>query len=168
MGGLCEMVTFICSVTLVVSNSWNSMDCSPPGSSVHGVSQARRLEWVAISFCRGSSQGSNPGLLHCRQILCWWSQQGGPDDIYVLLCLGAQSCPTLYSPTDCSPPGSSVHGNSPGKNTRVGCHALLQGVFPTQGLNTALLHCRWILYHLGHQGSPMFILRSEGWEASEC
>ena len=37
----------------------------------------------------------------------------------------AQSCPTLYNSMDCSPPGSSVHGDSPGKNTGVGCHALL-------------------------------------------
>ena len=43
---------------------------------------------------------------------------------------------------------------SPGKNTRVGAHSLLQGTFLTQGLNPGLLHCRWILYHLNHQGSP--------------
>ena len=49
--------------------------------------------------------------------------------IYTIL---AQSCPTLCSAMDCSPPGSSVHGNSPGKNTGVGCHALPQGTFPTQ------------------------------------
>ena len=41
--------------------------------------------------------------------------------------------------------------DSPGKNTRVGCHALLQGIFLTQGLNPGLSHCMWILYHLGHQ-----------------
>ena len=40
-----------------------------------------------------------------------------------------------------------------GKNIRVGCHSLLQGIFPTQGLNLGLLHCRQILYHLTHQGS---------------
>ena len=51
-------------------------------------------------------------------------------------------------------PGSSVHGDSPGKNTRVGWHDLLQGTFPTQGLNPGVLYCRWILYHLSHQGSP--------------
>ena len=38
--------------------------------------------------------------------------------------------------------------DSPGKNTGVGCHALLQGIFPTQGLNLGLLHCKQILYHL--------------------
>ena len=58
------------------------MDCSPPGSSVHGILQARILEWVAIPFFRGSSwprnrtQGSNPGLLHCKQILYCLSCQG--------------------------------------------------------------------------------------------
>ena len=42
---------------------------------------------------------------------------------------------------------------SPGKNTGVGCHCLLQGIFPTQGLNLGLLHCRQTLYPLSHQGS---------------
>ena len=45
--------------------------------------------------------------------------------------------------------------NSPGKNTGVGSHSLLQGIFPTQGLNPGLLHCGQILYDLSHQGSPM-------------
>ena len=58
----------------------------------------------------------------------------------------------LCDPMNYSPPGS-VHGDSPGKNTGVGCNALLQGIFPTQGLNPGLLHCRWILYHLSHQES---------------
>ena len=55
---------------------------------------------------------------------------------------------------DCSLPGSSVHEDSPGKNTGVGCHALLQGIFSTQGQNPGLPHRRWILYCLSHQGSP--------------
>ena len=41
--------------------------------------------------------------------------------------------------------------NSPGKNTAVGCCSLLQRIFPTQGSNPGLLHCRQILYHLGHR-----------------
>ena len=54
------------------------MDCGPPGSSVHGILQERILEWGAICFSRGSSltQGSNPGLLHCRQIIYHLSYQG--------------------------------------------------------------------------------------------
>ena len=54
------------------------------------------------------------------------------------------------------PPGSSVHENSPGKNTGVGCHTLLQGIFLTQGLNPGLPHCRQILYCLSHQRSPFY------------
>ena len=69
-------------------------------------------------------------------------------------CLVTQSCPTLCDPMDCSPPGFSVHGESPGKNTGVGCHALLPGIFPTQGLSPGLPHCRRILYRLSHRGSP--------------
>ena len=55
-------------------------------------------------------------------------------------CLVAQSCLTLCDPMNCSPPGSSIRGFSPGKNTGVGCHFLLQGIFPTQELNPWLLH----------------------------
>ena len=44
--------------------------------------------------------------------------------------------------------------NFPGKSTRVGCHFLHQGIFPTQGSNPGLLYCRQTLYHLSHQGSP--------------
>ena len=48
----------------------------------------------------------------------------------------------------------SVHGDFPGKNTGVGCHPLLQGIFQTQELNQGLLHCRWILHKPNYQGSP--------------
>ena len=51
------------------------------------------------------------------------------------MCLVAQSCPTLCNPMNCSQPGCSAHGDSPGKNTGVSCHALLQHIFPTQGWN---------------------------------
>ena len=50
--------------------------------------------------------------------------------------------------------------NSPGKNTGEGSHSLLQGIFLTQGLNLDLPHCRRILYHLSHQGSPLL----NGWD----
>ena len=75
------------------------------------------------------------------------------------LCLVSQSCLMLCDPMDCSPSGSSVHRDSSGKNTAVGCHALLQRIFPTQGSNPGLLHCRRILCHLSHQGSLWPFLR---------
>ena len=56
------------------------MDCSPPGSSVHGVLQVRILEWIAIPFSRGifPMQGLNLGPHCCRQILYHLSHQGNP------------------------------------------------------------------------------------------
>ena len=73
-----------------------------------------------------------------------------------VLCLVVQLCLTLCDSMDCSP-GSSVHGDSPGKNTEVGFHALLQGIFPTQGSNPVFQHCKQILYHLSHQGPPIIL-----------
>ena len=69
---------------------------------------------------------------------------------YIVLCFAAQSCPTLCNPMDCNMPGSSAHGDSPGKNTGVGCHVFLQRIFPTQGSNPGLPHCWQILYQLGY------------------
>ena len=65
----------------------------------------------------------------------------------------AQLCPTLCDPMD------SLYSpwNSPGQNIGVGSFFLLQGIFPTQVLNPGPLHCRWILYQLGHQGSPRIL-----------
>ena len=59
---------------------------------------------------------------------------------------------------NCSPPGSSAHGDSQGKNTRVGCCSLLEGIFPTQGSNPSLPHCRQVVCHLSPQGSPKHLI----------
>ena len=111
------------------------------------------------------TQGSNLCPLHCRQFLYHLSHQGSPNSFLVdfkkstdhSVCLVIQSCSILWDPIDCSPPGSSVHGDSSGKKTGVGCHFLFQGIFPTQGSNLCLLyllHCRLTLYHLSHKGRP--------------
>ena len=71
-------------------------------------------------------------------------------------CLVTQSWPTLCDAMDCSPyAGFLCSNNSPGKNPGVGYHSLLSGIFPTQESNWCLLHRRWILYCLRHQGSPI-------------
>ena len=80
---------------------------------------------------------------HCKAIMC------------CVLCLVTQSYLTLWDPMDDCLPGSSVHGDSPGKNTGVGCHALLQRIFPTQGSNPGLPHCKKILYHLSQLYSKL-------------
>ena len=56
-----------------------------------------------------------------------------------------------------SPPGTSVHEGFSRQEYLSGCHALLQGIFPTQGSNLDLLHCRCILYCLSHQESPRIL-----------
>ena len=90
-------------------------------------------------------------ILHAAKTLCKYIN-------IKIMCLAAQSCSTLCNPMDGSPPGSSVLGDSPGKNTAVSCHALLQGTFPAQGSNPGLPNWRRILHRLSHQGSPIKII----------
>ena len=80
---------------------------------------------------------------------------GVPKPARVCVCVFVtQSCPTFCDPMECSHPGSSVLGDSPGRNTGVGSsHSLLQWIFPTKGSNAGLLNCWKILYSLSHQGS---------------
>ena len=79
---------------------------------------------------------------HLEQYLCMLSLQS---------CIKVKllSCPTLCDPTD----RLLCPWDFPGNSTGVDCHFLLQGIFPTQGLNPGLLHCRQTLYRLSHQGS---------------
>ena len=100
----------------------------PSGSSVHGSLLARILEWGAIF---------SPGYFPTQGI--------------------ESSSPALadgFFTTE--PPGKppKTPWNSPGQNTAVGSYSLLQGIYPNQGSNSGLLHCRQILYQLSHQGSP--------------
>ena len=107
-----------------------------------------RIKWKVQRFpvcvlhpCMPLLSTFSIGIVHLLQSLTY------------CVCLVVQLCSTLCNTMDYSPPGSSVYEDSPGKNTGLGCHALLQGIFPTQGLNPGLPHCRWILCHLSHQGS---------------
>ena len=92
----------------------NPMDCSPSGASVRGILQAGILEWIAMSFSRGSSQ--TQGLnLHLLCLLHW--QLGslppappGKPFMGIVKVRVTQLCPTLCDPMGCSPPGSSVRG----------------------------------------------------------
>ena len=69
------------------------------------------------------------------------------------LCLASSQSHSVV-PDSLQSPRLFCQWNSPGKNTGVGCHSLLQGIFLTQGSNPGLWHCRQILCHLGYQGSP--------------
>ena len=90
------------------------------------------------SFLQGifPTQGSNPGLLHWQEDSLPLSHQGSPFTGHYV-CEVAQSCPTLRHP-GLEPTRLPCPWNSTGKNTGVGSHALLQGIFPTQGSNLGL------------------------------
>ena len=79
--------------------------------------------------------------------------------------LVAQSCPTLCDPVDCSPPGYWLcPQNSPGKNTGVDSHSLLQGIFPTQELNPGLQHCKVIVIDMSGAGQQWVMeAKPTGW-----
>ena len=80
-------ISAVCSVVESLSHIWLccSMDCSLPGSSICGISQARILEWFAISFSRGifQTQGLNLHLLHCRWILYLWATRKALSAVYI-------------------------------------------------------------------------------------
>ena len=119
----------------------NPMDCSPPGSSVHGILQARILEWVAISSFRGSAPylavlpfiaSLATSKVKVKSLSPVWLFATSWTVAYQLLC-----------PWD-----------FPSKNTGVDCHFLLQEIFQTQGLNPGLPRYRQTLYSLSHLGYP--------------
>ena len=128
-------VVFIC-ISLIAAAAKSLQSCStlcdpidgsPPGSPVPGFS--RQEHWSGLPL---------PSPMHESEK--WkWSHSVVSDS----------SRPHGLQPTRLLHPW-----DFPGKNTGVGCHFLLQEIFPTQGLNLGLLHCRQTFYHLSHQGSP--------------
>ena len=100
---------------------------------------------VDISFLcsiKKQESGKCPKILH--------PSQKTPNELKMLV---TQSCSTLCK-LRLQPIRLLCSSNFPGKNTGVCCHFLLQGIFPTQGSNPGLLHCKQILYRLSHLGSP--------------
>ena len=128
------------------------MDCSLPGSSVHGIFQARILEWVAISF----SKTLFPGFLRPE----YWSGYPFPSPGDISNPRIEPRSPTLQADSlPAEPQGKS-------KDTGVGSLSLLQGIFPTQKSDQGLLHCRWILYQVSYQGSPKVPWSEVKWSES--
>ena len=89
--------------------------CNPMGHTVHGILQARILEWVTVPFSRGSSQPRDQTQIShiAGRFLTSWATREALNKSslnFLMLCLVIQSCPTLCDPMDCSLPGSSVHG----------------------------------------------------------
>ena len=157
-------------------------DCSPPGSSVRGILPGRNTgegchflppgdfpdvgiepesPAVAAVFIPTEPSGKPFNL-----ILLFMSKQQkkqkapNPQDLlsssHVCVCPKLrQSCPTLCDPVDCSLPGSSVCGILQARILELGCQALHQGIFSTQGSNWSLLHW-WVGFlPVSHLRSPL-------------
>ena len=127
------------------------MDCNPPGSSLLGIPQARILEQVTISSSRDLA---NPGIelasLMSPALAAGFfiTSTTWLEPIYIKVVVMVQSLShlRLLRPHGLQPASLFCPWDSPGKNTGVGCHFLLQGIFPTQESNQGLLHYRQILY----------------------
>ena len=137
----------------------DSVDCSPPCSSVHGILQARTLEGVAIPFSQGifSSQGLNPS-----PALQVDSLPSEPLESESEL---AQLCPTLCDPMDCSLLGSSVHGIFQARVLEWVAISFSRGFSQPKDRTQVSRIVSKTLYRLSHQGSPIqgkcnFVLHS--------
>ena len=95
-------------------------------------------------------------LYACASImfLCVWISSFYRDTHQICCCLVAKSCLTLLQPCGLQPTRFLCPWGFPGKNTGVGCHFFLQEIFPNQGSNSYLLHCRQILYHWATWEAP--------------
>ena len=101
-------------------------------------------------------RGIKPGPRHCRQILYHVSHQGSPSRLKRVSSSVVFDSETPWTVT-C---GLLCPWDSPGKNTGMDCHSLLQRIFPTQGSNPGPLHCRQILYHLSYRVKGSYRLNS--------
>ena len=127
-----------------------------PDFSVHQALEMIQQSLLPITPNKGSREVSQRQLSLSFSLwfsvgLFWFPSASNDTSVKV-----AQLFLTLCDPMDCSLPGSPVHGILQAKILGVGCHSLLQGVFPTQGSNPGLPHCRRILYRLSHQESPNY------------
>ena len=130
---------FICSL-IAVSSWWKGVSESPTEAR-RSLSGEKLSTWRKLPSSQVSLQ-SPPLLFHSflvsRRPRCESESRSVLSD--------SLQPHGLYSPW-----------NSPGQNTGVGSLSLFQGIFPTEGSNPGLPHCRWILYHLSHQGSPRIL-----------
>ena len=102
----------------------------------------------------------NYGLNYVPLIFMYWSLRVFEGRSFKEVCvLVTQSCLTLCDPMNCCPLDSSVRGILQARILEWVAHSLLQVIFPTQGSNPGLLHCRPTLYHLSHQGRPALIFK---------
>ena len=135
----------------------NPMDCSLPGSSIHGIFRATVLEWGAIAFSHDTECFKHISISALCALQQWAWEKMSQGSAWVPKTLETRESESRSVKSDSSQPhGLCSPWNSPGQNTTVGSHSLLQGVFPTQGSNPGLPHWRRILYHLSQRKAPEY------------
>ena len=133
--------------------------CDPMDYTVHGILQARILEWVAFPFSRGFSQPRDRTQVSCiaGRFFAKLSHKGSPRSGVGSLSFLQRIFPTQesnWSLLHCRGILYQAEPQGKPKNTGVGSLSLLQRIFPTQESNWSLLHCRQILNQLNYEGSP--------------
>ena len=153
---------------------WSGLPCPPPGGifptqglnlglpycrkilySLSHQGRPRILKWVAHPFSWASSWHRNWVGVSCISggFFTSWATREPPEKAGKKVKVKvSQSCPTLHDPMDLNNPR-----NSPSQNTGVGSLSLLQRIFPAQGSNPGLPHCRWILCQMSHKGSSRML-----------
>ena len=133
------------------------MDRGAQQATVHGLTKS----WTQLSRAQcefydfGIKYTYEFGSLNWRQCESTLEEDQNSYNIilYILMMINDDESRSVVSDS-LQPHGLQSPWNSPGQNTGVGSLSLLQGIFPTQGLNPDLPNCRWILYQLSYQGSP--------------
>ena len=116
--------------------------CDPMGIGTRPLCRGHRASQVHVQLVHTHCLLMEPELPLVLWLRYWCGRhisQAWLNAACTVCAKSLQLCPSLCDSMDYRPLGFSVHGNSPDKNTGVGCHALLQGIFPTQGSNPSLL-----------------------------
>ena len=139
---------------LVTQTFYSHMDCSPPGSSVHENSPVKNTG----AGYHAPGDLPNPGIEPRSPALQADSlpsePPGNPKNTVAYPFSRGSSWLRNWTRVSCLADGFFTNWAIRKAQTGVGSHSLLQGIFPTQGMNSGLLHCRQILYCLNHQKSP--------------
>ena len=131
-----------------------------PGTRVLSMLTRRQIAqhvsgtWQALCVCIFPDQLEGARGACQRACICCILRSCSHFALHVCTCVCVLVVSVSVRPHGLEPARLLSPWDSPGKNTGVGCHALLQRIFLTQGSNPGILHCRQILYCLSHQGSP--------------
>ena len=152
----------LCMLLLLLSHFSHVRLCATPQTVAHqaplSLGFSRQEHWSGLPFPSPMRESEVPQLcptlsdpMDCSLPVLEWGAIAFSETMHTpLLCVCAQSCPTLCDSMDCNPPDSF-----PGKNTGVGCHSLLQGIFPTQGWSLGLLHWQVDSLPVSQPGKPL-------------